>query len=65
MSPAQDPELKKPGIWEQLEKKNQPASGLAIAIMAALDRTQTMHLRKLCVNITAFMFTLKQNRITL
>lgn len=64
MSLDQDPELKKPGIWEWLEK-NQPAFGVAVAIMVALDCAQTVHLRKPCVNITALMFTLKQNRITL
>lgn len=64
MSLPQGLELKKPGIWEGLQK-NQPASGLAVAIMVALDRTQTMHLRQLCVNIAAFLLTLKQNRITL
>lgn len=64
MSLAEDPELMKCGIREQLGK-NHPAFGVAVAIMVALDWTQTMHLRKLCVNITALMFTLKQNRITL
>lgn len=66
MSLAQTQELQKHEGWEQLRKKsNKFASGLTIAIIVALDQTQTAHLPKLCVDIRAFTLALKQNRIIL
>lgn len=51
--------------FKKRTKKKTPATDLTVAITVALDRTQAMHLHKLYVNVTAFMLTLKQNRIIL